>query len=73
MNSGFICVPSIGDVILKIRERKKIKKVIGNICLVRVFIENKLIASKEKIPKNLKKYKDLDIAESSINMEKENE
>jgi len=57
---------------LNIRERKKIKKVIGNICLVITLIENKLIASKEKTPKNLKKYKSLEIAESSINIRGEN-
>ena len=73
INNGFIYVPSIGDDILKIKERKNIKKVIGNICRVTTLIENRLIASSEKMPKNLKKYKSLDIAESSTNMKDENE
>lgn len=49
------------------------KNVIGNTRLVTTLIENKLIASNEKMPKNLKKYKDLEMAESSIRMKEENE
>lgn len=73
INSLLICVPSIGDDILKIKETKKMKNVIGNTRLVTTLIENKLIASNEKMPKNLKKYKVLEMAESSIRMKEENE
>ncbi len=73
INNGFMYVPSIGEDILKIRERKNIKNVIENICRVITLTENKAIESNEKIPKNLKKYKNLEIADSSIKIKEENE
>jgi len=73
INNGFIYVPSIGDDILKIKERKNIKNVIENICRVITLTENKAIESNEKIPKNLKKYKNLEIADNSIRIKEENE
>lgn len=73
INNGFIYEPSKGEVILKIKERKKIKKVIENVCLVTTLIEKSPIASNEKRLKNLKKYKSLEIEESSTNIVEENE
>ena len=73
INNGFMYEPSKGEVMLKIKERKKIKKVIEKVCLVTTLIEKSPIASSEKILKNLKKYKSLEIEESSTSTKEENE